>query len=138
MVIKKYKKMKRILIIIGGVLLFLIILAGSGVYLWIDMDVRKNIQIAKSLYPGTAEDALIAYLLDSTKSANDRTHVAVWTLGQIHSQKGRPILLKLYQNDPEGLTCKGKHHLVLCQYGIYKALRATESTGWPLHARLNK
>lgn len=130
--------MKRTFIIIGSVLLFLVILTGSGMYLWIDMDVKKNIKIAKSLYPGKAEDALIAYLLDTSKSANDRTHLAVWTLGQIHSQKARPVLLKLYKNDPKGLTCKGRHHSVLCQYGIYKALRATESNGWPLHARLNK
>lgn len=130
--------MKRALIIIGSVLLFLAILAGLGGYLWIDMDVKKNIKIAKSLYPGNAEDALIAYLLDSTKSANNRSHVAVWTLGQIHSQKARPVLQKLYKNDPKGLSCKGRHQVVLCQYGIYKAIEATESKWWPLHARLNR
>lgn len=130
--------MKRILIIIGSVLLFLVILAGPGMYLWIDMGVKKNIDIVKKQYPGKAEDALIAYLLDSTKSAHDRSHLAVWTLGQIHSQKARPVLMKLYKNDPKGLTCKGRHHSVLCQYEIYKALHATEVNWWPLHARLNK
>lgn len=128
--------MKRILIIIGSVLLVLVLLAGSGVYLWIDRDVRKNIQIAKSLYPGTAEEALIAYLLDSTHSPRERTHLAVWTLGQIHSKKALPVLKKFYKNDPKGLTCK--HNIELCQYGIYKAIRIIEGPGWPSHYGLDK
>lgn len=130
--------MKRAYIIIGSFLLFLVILAGPGIYLWGDLAIKKNINLAKSRYPGSAEDALIAYLLDTTNSPHDRSHLAVNSLGQIDSQKARPVLLKLYQNDPEGKSCYGKHHLVLCQYEIYKALHARKVNWWPLHRHLNK
>jgi hypothetical protein len=130
--------MKRALLILGSVLLFLLILVGPGMYLWGDFSLKKHINMVKSRYPGTAEDALIAYLLDSTNSPRDRSHLAINPLGQIESQKARPILLKLYKNDPEGKTCRGKHDFVLCQYEIYKALHAREVNWWPLHRHLNK
>lgn len=130
--------MKRLLIILGVILLLLFLGTGPGIYFWIDSSVKKNITIAKSKYPGKAEDALIAYLLDSAHSPIDRSHLAVWTLGQIESQKARPVLMKLYKNDPEGKTCIGKHQTVLCQYELYKALHAREVNWWPLHQRLNR
>lgn len=133
-----YKKMKRAFIIIGSFFLFLFILIGPGIYIWADFAIKKNINIAKSRYPGKAEDALIAYLLDTTNSPRLRSHLAINTLGQIESQKARPLLLKLYKNDPEGKTCKGRHDQVLCQYEIYKALNARKVNWWPLHQRLNK
>jgi hypothetical protein len=49
--------------------------------------------------------------------------VAIWTLGQIHSEKAIPVLQGLCHNDPEGKTCYGKHDSVLCQYEIFKALK---------------
>lgn len=130
--------MKRTLIIIGSVLLFLFLFAGPGMYLYIESGVKKNIRIAKNLYPGKAEDALIAYLQDSTRSPYQRSHLAVWTLGQIGSQKARPVLMKYYKNDPEGLTCRGRHTTDLCQYELYKALHASQVNWWPLHRHLNK
>lgn len=130
--------MKKAFIVIGPVLIFLFVLAGPGIYIWIDNGVKKNIKIAKDLYPGKAEDALIAYLLDSTHSPGERSHIAVWTLGQIQSKKALPILRSFYKNDPEGKTCFGKHSYALCQYEICKALNAAESNWWPLHQRLNK
>jgi hypothetical protein len=130
--------MKRKIIILSSCLLTLLILGFLGLYIWIDFDVKKNISSAKARYPGTAEDALIAYLLDSSNSPQDRSRVAIWTLGQIHSQKALPILKGLYKNDPEGKTCHWKHNYVLCQYEIYKAIKAEESHWWPLHSRLNK
>jgi hypothetical protein len=128
--------MKRLLIILGAGLILLFFGAALGIFLWIGHDVKENIKIAKSQYPGKAEDALIAYLLDSIHSPRDRTHLAVWTLGQIHSKKALPVLRKFYRNDPKGLTCK--HNTELCQYGIYKAIRTIEGPGWPSHQRLNK
>ena len=130
--------MKRKLIILSASLLTLLILGFLAIYIWIDFDVKKNINNAKEKYPGTAEDALIAYLLDTTNSPQDRSIVAIWTLGQIHSKKALPILKGLYKNDPEGKTCHGKHDSVLCQYEIYKAIKAEESNWWFLHSRLNK
>lgn len=135
---KQFKKMKRTFIILGSLLLFLFILVGPGIYIWSDIAIKKNIDMVKSRYPGTAEDALIAYLLDSTNSPRDRSHLAINPLGQIDSQKARPILLKLYKNDPEGKTCRGRHNSVLCQYEIYKALNAAQVNWWPLHRHLNK
>ena len=130
--------MKKTILLVSGILLTLALLGSVAMYIWIDRDVKSNIQVAKEKYDGKAEDALIAYLLDTTNSPFDRSHVAIWTLGQIHSEKAIPILTRLYENDPEGKTCKGRHDSVLCQREIYKALNASKSNWWPLHTRLNK
>jgi len=130
--------MKRMVFIVSGSLITLLFLGFIAMYIWIDIDVKKNIRTTKEKYPGRAEDALIAYLLDTTNSPKNRSSLAIWTLGQIQSEKAIPILNELYKNDPEGKTCKGKHDSVLCQYEIYKALNATKMNWWPLHSRLNK
>ena len=130
--------MKKTILLVSGILFTLALLGSVAMYIWIDVDVKSNIQVAKEKYDGKAEDALIAYLLDTTNSPFDRSHVAIWTLGQIHSEKAIPILTRLYENDPEGKTCKGRHDSVLCQREIYKALNASKSNWWPLHTRLNK
>ena len=130
--------MKKIIAILSLILVTLLLSGYIAIYFWIDSDVKKNIAIAKEKYPGKAEDALIAYLLDTTNTPYDRSHIAVWTLGQIESEKAIPALTALYKNDPEGKTCKGNHSVVLCQYEIYKALNASKVNWWPLHARLNK
>ena len=100
--------MKKTILLVSGILLTLALLGSVAMYIWIDVDVKKNIQIAKEKYDGKAEDALIAYLLDTTNSPFDRSHVAIWTLGQIHSEKAIPILTRLYENDPEGKNIQGK------------------------------
>lgn len=129
--------MKRILIILGAGIIIVFICFVLIVNLWIGNTVKKNIEIAEEKYSGTAEDALIAFLLDTTNSPRDRTHIAIWTLGQIQSEKAKPVLRELYKNDPEGKTCSGKHDSVLCQYEIYKALNAEKENWWPLHRKLN-
>jgi len=98
-------KMRRIFIYVALVLPILFVSAYVGLYIWIDQSVKENIGVAKKLYPGKAEDALIAYLLDTGNTPQERSHIAVWTLGQIQSKKAIPILQSLYQNDPEGKTC---------------------------------
>jgi len=130
--------MKRMVFIVSGSLITLLFLGFIAMYIWIDIDVKKNIRTTKEKYPGRAEDALIAYLLDTTNSPKNRSSLAIWTLGQIQSEKAIPILNELYKNDTEGKTCNGKHDSVLCQYEIYKALNATKMNWWPLHSRLNK
>lgn len=92
----------------------------------IGKSIRENITIAKNEYPGRAEDALLAYLSDSTKTPSEKSEVAIWTLGQIRSKKALPVLLKLYKDDPEGNTCKGRHDSELCQYEIHKAIVSIE------------
>ena len=129
--------MKRILIILGAGIVIAFICFVLVVNLWIGYTVKENIEIAKNKYPGTSEDALIAYLLDSTNSPRNRTHIAIWTLGQIQSEKAIPLLNELYKNDHDGKTCSGKHDSVLCQYEIYKALNAAKVNWWPLHRKLN-
>jgi hypothetical protein len=130
--------MKKIITTTVLVLVAILLSGYTAIYFWIDSDVKKNIALVKEKYPGTAEDALLAYLLDTTNSPNDRTHIAIWTLGQIQSEKAIPVLTALYKNDPEGKTCIGNHNTVLCQYEIYKALNAQKVNWWPLHQRLNK
>jgi hypothetical protein len=132
------KKIRRILIVLGTILILLITPVFLWTYFQIRYTVKENIALAKSKYPGTAEDALIGFLYDSANSFHDRTHVAIWTLGQIKSKKAVPILKELCLDDPEGKTCYGRHDHVLCQYEIYKALHASEKNWMPLHAGLNK
>jgi hypothetical protein len=130
--------MKRIIFIVSGILITLLLLGYSAINVLTDIAVKRNINIAKGSFPGSAEDALIAYLLDTTNSPQNRSNITVWTLGQIESEKAIPILNRLYKNDPEGKTCYGRHDSALCQYEIYKALNARKVNWWPLHSRLNK
>ena len=128
--------MKRRLLII-----FLVIagvLAGGLLLLYMGMGygVKKNIRLAQEQYPGSAEDALIASMLDETVSPEDRTHKAIWTLGQIRSEQALPYLKELYRDDPEGKTCYGRHDEVLCQYEIHKAIEAIEKGCLFSYARL--
>ena len=130
--------MKRILLISS--LVAIILISGSllAIHIWIGHSVTDNIKIAQEQYQGNAEDALIAFLLDEQKPLKDRTHQAIWTLGQIRSEKALPILREFYTNDPKGETCYGKHDSVLCQYEIYKALVAIEKNWWLSYSRLAK
>ena len=129
--------MKKIIIITGSIVIVFFICFIMICNVWIGNTIQKNIEIAEEKYPGTAEEVLIAFLLDTTNSPRDRTNIAIWTLGQIQSEKAKPELRKLYKDDPEGKTCSGKHDSVLCQYEIYKALHAEEENWWPLHRKLN-
>lgn len=129
--------MKKYLIVIGGGLFLLAIFGFLGLYIWMDQSVKENIAVAKSKYSGTAEHALISFLMDEENSTNDKTHIAIWTLGQIHSEKALPILKGLYEDDPEGKSCYGHHNTELCQYEIYKAIVALEGSRFLSHARLN-
>jgi len=106
--------------------------------IWVGRDVRENIQLAELQHPGTAEDALISFLLDTSQSSSDRTHIAVWTLGRIRSEKALPVLYELYKNDPEGKTCLGHHDLQICQYEIYKAIQTIENRQLFSHQRFRK
>ena len=130
--------MKRILLISGMVAVILISGSLLAIHIWIGHSVKDNIKIAIDQYPGNAEDALIAFLLDDQKPAKDRTHQAIWTLGQIRSEKALPILQELYTDDPKGETCYGKHDSLLCQYEIHKAIFSIEKNCWFSHARLAK
>ncbi|MGD9931137.1 MAG: HEAT repeat domain-containing protein [Mangrovibacterium sp.] len=130
--------MKRIMLLsaIGIVVLLFGTLVAA--YIWIDCCAKENITIAQQEYGGTAEEALIAFLLDESNPAGDRTHLAVWTLGQIRSEKALPVLRDLYHDDPEGKTCKGKHDSVICQYELYKAIEVIEHGILLSHARLKR
>lgn len=103
----------------------------------IEESVVNNISIAQEMYQGNAEDALIAFLQDSSNSCNDRSHIAIWTLGQIKSGKALPIIKALYLDDPSGVTCNGRHDSVICQRVLHNAIVAIESKK-ELHADLNK
>ena len=130
--------MKRVLITTGVILLALLACAIIILYFWIGQSVKENIIKAQEKYPGTAEEALVAYLLDTGNSTNDRTHLAIWTLGQIRSEKALPILKELNKDDPEGKTCYGHHDTMLCQYEIYKAITAIEKRQLFSYSRLNQ
>jgi hypothetical protein len=118
-------KMKKILYLITGVVI--LVVAGLTIlYFWNSHTVKSNIRIAQEKYGGAPEEALIAYLMDETNGVKNRTHLAIWTLGQIESEKALPVLKGLYRDDPEGETCYGKHDSMLCQYEIHKAIQSIE------------
>ena len=127
--------MRRLIIIIA-VSMTAILGTMTSVYLWIGESVQNNIEIAQSKYPGNAEDALMSFLQDENNSPDDRTHIAIWTLGQIDSKKALPILKSLYKDDPEGKSCFDHHDTQLCQYEIHKAIRSIEKWRPLTYARL--
>ena len=118
--------MKRVLFIIGISLTIIFLGLFLAMRIWCGHGVKERISSAKQQYSGIAEDALIAYLSDTTHTPRDRSDVAIWTLGQIKSKKALPILKELYKNDPQGKTCKYHHDTVLCQYEIHKAIVSIE------------
>ena len=121
----------------AGLLLLVLLFSGMmGLSAWIGKDCKENILKAKTQYSGTAEQALIAFLEDTENSVYDRTHVAIWTLGQIRSEKALPLLKDLYQNDPDGESCYGKHDSLLCQRELFKAIEAIEHWSPFTHQRL--
>ncbi len=130
--------MKRPILRTAAGIILLLFASWLALHAWIGRDVKENINIAMERYPGSAEDALISFLLDEGNSAYDRTHVAVWTLGRIQSKKALPILYDLYQNDPKGRTCYGKHDSLICQYEIHKALVAIESVRLFRYSRMKR
>jgi hypothetical protein len=130
--------MKKFITSVCIILASIFFIGAIGVRIWGREYISKNIRIAQSRYPGKAEDALISFLLDTTNTPGERSTIAIWTLGQIKSEKAKPILWSLYKNDPEGKTCRGRHNEVLCQYELYKALYAEKVNWLPLYPALNK
>lgn len=136
----KFREMKRTIVLAGAIMGALLLCFILVMRIWIGQGIKERITIAKQQYSGIAEDALIAYLEDTTHSPRERTDVAVWTLGQIRSQKSLPVLKKLYTGQP----CH--HSTELCQYEIHKAiisiehnwLGAKEKNWFGSWARLNK
>ena len=127
--------LKPILITLFGIILIAAITL-FGMKQWIGKSVESNIEKAQSLYSGEPEDALIAFLQDTLNSPHERTHLAIWTLGQIESEKALPFLKDLYKNDPEGNTCYKRHSERICQYELHKAIQAIESNKQLTYAKL--
>lgn len=117
------KRLIKIIGIIGFVLLlaFLIIVRSM-----MRQSVMEHITTATEVYQGTPEDALISMLLDENAPMVEKTHTALWTLGQLNSEKALPLLKELYKDDPKGKTCYGHHESMLCQYEIHKAINTIE------------
>lgn len=130
------KTLKRVAIGVG--IAMTIMLALLAFHFLIGLSVKSNIQKAQKMYSGNAEEALIAFLLDENNTASDRSHIAVWTLAQIESDKALPVLYQYYKSDPQGNTCYGKHHTELCQYEISKAINAIEKKSLFSYAKYNK
>lgn len=124
----KFADIKRTCVIIGVslfILLFGFFLIGN---IRTIHGIRQNIAIAKEQYQGNAEESLIAFLSDTTRSFRERNEIAVWTLGQIRSEKALPVLYYYYKNDPEGKLCKGRENSMLCQYNLHKAIVNIENS----------
>jgi len=59
-------------IIVSASVLVLLTVSATAINTWIRSDVKKNINIAQQMYPGTAEEAVISFLLDEKNSFHDR------------------------------------------------------------------
>ena len=134
---KKFKASKTLIILLASVVV-LFVVSVVAMNAWIRSDVKENISIAQQKDPGTVEEALISFLQDNSNSYNDRTHVAIWTLGMLKSEKALPVLRSYYKDDPKGVTCKGHHNQMLCQSGLHKAIAQIESKYWYSTSDLNR
>lgn len=130
--------MKPVLLYTGIGIPLTVFVSLLALHTWIGRDVKTNIQIAQEKYPGSPEQALIQFLQDELNTFHDRTHVAVWTLGQLESETALPVLREYYRDDPLGKTCLGRHDSVLCQYELHKAIRAIEKGRFFSHAGLKE
>ena len=119
--------MKRFIYTALPIVFLVCIVILASLFFWIKQDVLNNIELAEQKYHAHGEKALISFLEDERNSYYDRTHLAVWTLGKIRSEKALPVLKRYYLNDPKGRTCKGMHQEQLCQYELYKAIKAIEN-----------
>jgi hypothetical protein len=61
----------------AGGLIVLFMIAGTILYFWIGSSVKEHIAIAQEKYPGTAEEALIEFLMDESNPTVERTHTAI-------------------------------------------------------------
>jgi hypothetical protein len=118
--------------------LLLLIIGYFAIRIWTTEVLKEHIAYAKTNYSGIAEDVMIEMLKDDSAPANDKTHIAIWTLGQLRSEKALPVLRNLYKDDPEGNSCYGRHDSVICQYELYKAIRSIEGNTLISFAHLNK
>jgi hypothetical protein len=123
--------------IIGFGVLF-IVLGLFSIRTWTAGVLIDNIAHAQSHYSGSAEDALIEMLNDQLAPASDKTHIAIWTLGQLRSEKALPVLKALYLDDEEGITCYGQHDELICQYELHKAIESIEGNMLFSFAYLNE
>jgi hypothetical protein len=130
--------MKKTLLVAGIIVVAGVVIFFTAIHVWNGITVRMNIDLAREATQGSAEEALIAMLKDSTRSPYVRTHTAIWTLGQIRSEKALPVLEGLYKDDPDGITCYGKHDSLLCQYEIHKAIESIKKKRLFSHERLKK
>ena len=128
--------MKRLIYIVLSFAFLVITASLFSLYFYIKADVGSNIELAEQKYHSHGENALISYLEDEKNPYFDRTHIAVWTLGKVRSQRALPVLKKYYLNDPAGRSCKGMHHKKLCQYEIHKAIKAIENGTFLSYASL--
>jgi hypothetical protein len=108
--------------IAGGIVVIgILFLAGAvGVLLGqIRQAVEKNCRSAQAAHPHPGEDvaALVDYMNSSEHTPQERTHLAVWTLGRLGDNRALPALTLLYTGEP----CD--HANALCQYELEKAIR---------------
>jgi hypothetical protein len=130
------KKPARTAIIVIGSVGSLIAVGLMVLYLVNLVYVKSHIRDAQEKYGGAPEEALLFYLDDESRSPYTRTHGAIWTLGQIKSEKALPRLKALYRNDPDGESCYENHDSLLCQYEIHKAIVRIENGGLFSYNRL--
>ncbi len=60
---KDFRISKTLIIVLASVIV-LFAVSAIAINGWIRSDVKKNISIAQQRYPGTAEEALISFLMD--------------------------------------------------------------------------
>ncbi len=121
---------KRIVKITISIVVAGVLLCGAtiGAMVWyIHKSVRENCQVAQQAHPHTGDDtaALIDFMNSESHSFQDRTHLAIWTLGRLGTSRALPALESAYT----GEVCD--HERKLCQYELEKAIKRCGGTPNP-------
>ena len=116
---KRAKRTRTVVLVLGGVLTGLPLLAFVAVSLWIGFGVRSAAAEARAQYEGDRVEALMQYVQDTTHSFGQRNR-AVWALGQLGDPRALPAVQPYFTGGP----CD--HSNALCQRELEKAIRLME------------
>lgn len=113
---------KRTMKIVAAILItgWILGMVGVGALVWyVHRTIRENCRLAQQAYPHPGDDiaALVDFMNSPSHSFLERTHVAIWTLGQLRDPKALPALESAYTGEP----CD--HDKGLCQYELGKAIK---------------
>ncbi|MCP3929556.1 MAG: hypothetical protein GY705_10685 [Bacteroidetes bacterium] len=115
----KKNKFRNLIFLGLSLLAICMVLAYTGIRIWIKTDVNKICKIATHQYSGDKVEALTV-LLQSDKQSLKEKNQAIWALGELKDERAVSLLKKLRN----GEECD--HSKFVCQYELDKALQKIE------------